>query len=147
MDIQSLAQQVATFLVPFLPYLLKGGKLAGKKAAETLGEETIKALWAKLQPHENVRKAAEAAADLPDNPAMQDALAHEIEGALRADPALAAEVADLLTTMQARVRTGKVSGGKVTGVRAKGASGSHIAADVKTGDVSGGEVTGVEYEG
>ncbi len=100
MDIQALAQQVATFLVPFLPYLLKGGKLAGKKAAETVGEETIKALWAKLQPHEKVRKAAEAAANLRDNPAMQHALVHEIEGALRADPTLAAEIVALWQQVQ-----------------------------------------------
>jgi len=147
MDPQTLAQQIVSLLAPFLPYLLKGTKLAGKKAAETLGEESIKTLWAKLQPHAKVRRAAEAAADLPDNPAMQNALAHEIEGALRADPTLAAEVADLFTTIQAHVRTGEVSGGKVTGVRAKGTPSSRISADVETGDVSGGEVTGVEYEG
>ena len=120
LDLTTLAAQIAAALTPALPYLLKGARLAGKKAAETVGEESIKALWAKLQPHEKVRKAAEAAADLRDNPAMQDALAHEIEGALRADPTLAAEIVALWQQVQGgdRLTAGDrsvVIGGDVSG--------------------------------
>lgn len=33
-DIAQLAAQTAAFLAPFLPYLMKGGKIAAKKAFE-----------------------------------------------------------------------------------------------------------------
>lgn len=112
----TFAQQVAAVLMPALPYLLKGVKLAGQKAAETLGEETVKALWEKLKTRARIAKAAQAVVSLPDNPAMQDALANEIAAALQADPALAAALRALLGQAGVPVNdrqvsiTGNVSG-------------------------------------
>jgi hypothetical protein len=55
MDIQTLAAQLAALLLPALPSLLKA---AGEKAAETLGEETVKTLWEKLKSRGRVAQAA-----------------------------------------------------------------------------------------
>jgi uroporphyrinogen-III synthase len=97
MDIQTLAAQLAALLLPALPSLLKA---AGEKAAETLGEETVKTLWEKLKSRGRVAQAAEVAAEmaakLPDNPAAKDTLAHEIAAVLQASPLLAQELAQLL---------------------------------------------------
>ena len=147
MDIQTLAQQITSFLMPFLPYLLKGLKLAGQEAAKSLGEkagergfESAKALWGKLRRKKNVEQVALTAAALPDNQALRDALREEIARALAEDPALCEEV----TTIYSQVEVGDVKrSGKVTGVKATGKSPKKIRSTVKADDIAG-EVTGVE---
>ena len=148
-DLANLTAEILMVLTPFLPYLVKGGKLAGKKAFEKLGEkfteegwEQAKGLWEKLRHKEKIVQVAETAVALPENEALQTALAEEITRALKEDPALLESVTRIIS----RVETGDVRrGGKVTGVRTSGdAGGLDIQSDVKTGDVSG-EVTGVEY--
>jgi len=104
MDPQTLtAQQIAPFLAPLLPYLLKGGKLAAQEAAKKLGEQFGKqtfdfaqALWEKLRGKQNVAQVAQAAAALPDNQALREALREEIARALQEDPALREEVTRLM---------------------------------------------------
>ena len=73
MDYPQLSAQLVQFLAPFLPYLVKGLKLAGQEAAKKLGEKTgeqgfeqAKTLWDKLRHKKNVEQVAQTAA-LPDN--------------------------------------------------------------------------------
>ncbi len=91
-----LASSLARYLLPALPWLLEGAKAAGRKAAETLGEEMVRALWDKLKAFDRVGQAAQAARALPDNPAMEQALAAEIRAVLAVNPALREELAALL---------------------------------------------------
>lgn len=70
---------------PLSPYLLKGGKLAAKKAFEKLGEqfseaawEQAKDYWEKLRRKKKVTQVAETAAAPPENAALRIALAEEV---------------------------------------------------------------------
>jgi hypothetical protein len=136
-DTQSLAQQIAAFLMPLLPYLAK----AGEKAAEEMGKkiageawEQAKALWNKLRGKKNIEQASQTAI------ALHEALREEIARALEEDPTLREEV----TTIYGRVEVRDVKrGGKVAGVKATGKSPKKIRGEVKARDVAG-EVTGVE---
>ena len=56
-DIAKLAAETAALLAPFLPYLIKGGKLAAQAAIEKTGEifaekswEQAEKVWGKLKP-------------------------------------------------------------------------------------------------
>jgi hypothetical protein len=102
-----LPAQLVQYLAPFLPYLLKGLKLAGKEAAKALGEkageqgfEQAKTLWDKLRPKVEARPAAlEAAQDAAAHPEDEDALAAlrlQLKKLLAEDEALAQELARLL---------------------------------------------------
>jgi hypothetical protein len=98
-----LPAQIVQFLAPYLPYLLKGAKLAGQEAAKKLGEkaseqafEQAKALWDRLRHKKNVEQVAQTVATLPDNQALREALREEIARALAEDQALAQELARLV---------------------------------------------------
>jgi hypothetical protein len=98
-----LPAQLVQFLAPFLPYLVKGLKLAGQEAAKKLGEKAseqafdqAKALWDKLRRKKNVEQVAQTVAALPDNQALREALREEIARALAEDPALQEEVRRLM---------------------------------------------------
>jgi hypothetical protein len=138
-----LAQKIAAFLMPLLPYLLKVGDKAAEEVGKKIGGEgwdRAKALWDKLRHKKNVEQVAQTAAALPDNQALREALREEIARALEEDPALREEV----TTIFSRVEVGDVKrGGKVTGVKATGKSPKEIHSTVKADNVAG-EVTGVE---
>jgi len=139
-------------LLPYLPYLIEGGKLVGKKAIEQIGEQTgeamwesAQALWNKLRGKENIEKVAETVVSVPDNDALQDALIQEIAKVLKNDPSLLQET----TRIVSEVETGAVeAGAKVVGVKVKGSGKrpSNIDSKTKTGDVKG-TVIGVEIEG
>ena len=80
-----LPAQLAQFLAPYLPYLVKGVKLAGQEAAKKLGEKAseqgfdhAKALWDKLRCKKNVEQVAQTFAALPDNQTLCEALREEI---------------------------------------------------------------------
>jgi hypothetical protein len=94
-DISVLAQQAALFLAPFIPYLIKGGIETAKGAAGKVGElatekglTIAQSMWSKLSKHEEVKKAAETVAELPDDADAQAALRLHIKLAIAADPAL-----------------------------------------------------------
>jgi len=98
MDIQALAQQMASFLMPLLPSLLKVGDKAAEEVSKKIGDEAwdrAKALWERLRRKKAVEQVAQTAAALPDNQALREALREEIARALQEDGALREEIARL----------------------------------------------------
>jgi hypothetical protein len=94
-----LAQKIAAFLMPLLPYLLKVGDKAAEEVGKKIGGEgweRAKALWEKLRRKKAVEQVAQTVAALPDNQALREALREEIARALVEDEALAQELARLL---------------------------------------------------
>jgi len=102
-----LPAQLVQFLAPFLPYLVKGLKLAGQEAAKKLGEKAseqgfdhAKALWEKLRRKVEAKPAAlEAAQDAATHPDDEDALAAlrlQLKKLLAEDQPLAQELARLV---------------------------------------------------
>ena len=94
---------LASFLAPFLPSLLNLGTKAAESAAEKFGEdawEKAKSLWGKLRPKVEAKPLAQGAAqELAQNPEDEDAreaLTKQFQKILEADPALAAEISQLL---------------------------------------------------
>ena len=93
-----LAQKIAAFLMPLLPYLLKVGDKAAEEVGKKIGGEgweRAKALWGKLRRKKNVEQVAQTVAALPDNQALREALREEIARALQEDSALREEIARL----------------------------------------------------
>ncbi len=132
MDISTLAQNIVTFLAPFLPSLLK----AGEKAAEELGKKAVdeaweqaKALWERLRRKKNVEQVAQTAAALPDNQALRDALREEIARALQGDGALRQEVARLWGEAEAAGVTVTASSDRAVAI-----GGSVSGSTIVTGD-------------
>ncbi len=77
MDPQTLAQQIVSFLAPFLPYLLKAGEKAAEEEGKKLGVETwekAQTLWSKLRGKERVVQAAQDLVDAPNDSDAQAAL-------------------------------------------------------------------------
>jgi len=118
-----LPAQLVQFLAPFLPYLLKGVKLAGQEAAKKLGEkageqgfEQARALWEKLRPKVEAKPAAlEAAQDTAAHPDDEDALAAlrlQLKKLLAEDESLAKELARLLTQSGPAGQTVTASGSR-----------------------------------
>ena len=124
-DIAQLAGQVAAFLAPFLPYLIKGGKIAAKKAFEKAGEKFTEAgwneaetLWGKLKPKVEtkpaVQDAIERAVKQPENKRIQDNLRNNLEFQLEdifgEDPSLAKFVAEnVIFDFSSNIATGDQS--------------------------------------
>ena len=78
-DIAALAKEVALFLTPFLPYLLKAGEKAAEEAGTKLGSaawERAKGLWSRLRPQIEAKPTAqEAVTDAAAAPHDEDAQA------------------------------------------------------------------------
>ena len=107
MSTDQLVAEAARILIPALPYLVKGLKIGGKKAAEKLGElgadlsfERAKKVWDALQrgkPSRKLEIAAKELAETPQDKAWQKMMNDELKLLLKADPALAKTVAEFLT--------------------------------------------------
>nr|MBC7245283.1 hypothetical protein [Chloroflexota bacterium] len=109
MDVGALAKDVVAFLAPFLPYLVKGAKLAGQEAAKKLGEQfseesvaAAKSLWERLRPKAEARPAAQEAVEevaaAPQDADAQAALRLQVRQILSEDEALTAEVARVMAS-------------------------------------------------
>ncbi len=117
MDIAALAKEVALFLTPFLPYLLKAGEKAAEEAGKKLGSdawERAKGLWGKLRPKVEAKPAAqEAVADAATEPSNEDAqaaLRQQLRKLLTEDDQLAAEIGQQWAAAQAAGVTISASG-------------------------------------
>ncbi len=143
----NLAQRVAQFLLPLLPYLLKMGERAAEEMSRKIGDEVwdkAKTLWDSLGRKDRVKSAAESAATLSDNPAARQAFVEEILRALKEDPALRGETTRIVSELQVEVVR---KGGEVIGVRVATPRGPlFIESTVTAKDVYG-NVIGVTYEG
>src|SRR5262249_43694420 len=137
MDI-SLAHSLTTYLVPFLPYLVKAGEGAGGETGKKLAGEAwdgAKALWAKLWPKVEAKPAAlEAAKDAAVSPGdadLQAALRVQLNKLLTEDQTLAAEVEQLLAKA-------KAAGGSQGSADRRGVAYGDNARD-KNADTGGGQ--------
>ncbi|MBK9234102.1 MAG: hypothetical protein IPO15_25500 [Anaerolineae bacterium] len=135
MDIATLAKDVALFLSPFLPYLLKAGEKAAEEAGKKLGGdawERAKGLWSRLRPKVEAKPAAqEAVADAvtePENEDAQATLRQQLRKLLAEDDDLAREIGQQWAAAQAAGVTIIASGDRA--VAAQNITGSTIV----TGD-------------
>ena len=108
------AVQIAQFLAPLLPHLLKGGKDIAQSAAGELGKnigadtwQGLKALAERIQQKAEEKPALqEALADAETHPQDEDAIAAlrlQLRKLLQADPDLRAEAARVLDQVPAGV--------------------------------------------
>jgi hypothetical protein len=108
MNIEQLAQAILATLVPMLPYLLKGIKLGGQKAAEVLGEKggeevanQAQKAWKSISKQkgdsaDKVKTAARQLAKQPHDADWQAVFKNGLAQMLKDDPALAGELASVL---------------------------------------------------
>ncbi len=107
MDINQISEEVAAFVIPALPYIVKGVKLGGKKAAEKMGEiaadhslDLGKKLWQAIRRQGAMpRKLSVAASKLaktPNDQAGQRAFMQELTSLFQAKPELMNDLAALL---------------------------------------------------
>ncbi len=127
--------QLATFLAPFMGYLLAGSKELVDKGLEQLarqGFEHAKAMWQKLWPKLREKpSAAEAAKDValkPNDPRARASLELQLEKVLAEDPDLARAIEDIWREAQ---EAGVVT---VTGSRNVVTGGSVQSSVIVTGD-------------
>jgi hypothetical protein len=102
MDVTTLAKDLAVFLTPLLPYLLKTGEKAVEETGKKLGGDAwdrAKGLWAKLRPEVEAKPAAQEAvldaAAAPNDDDIQAALRLQLRKLLAEDAVLAGEIARL----------------------------------------------------
>ena len=99
MDIPKLAAETAALLAPFLPYLIKGGKIAAKAAFEEAGkkftettwnkaEEVWKKIWDKAKKKEAAKEAIEDAANHPTEEDAQAAFRRQLTKLIESDEKL-----------------------------------------------------------
>lgn len=103
MDITILAKDVATWLIPALPYLAKAGEEAVKEVGKKISGEAFeyaKSLWAKLHPKaEAIPALQEAVKDVvavPESADRQGQLRVQLEKLLASDADLARELNGIL---------------------------------------------------
>ena len=117
MDVTALANDLAVFLSPLLPNLLKAGEKAAEEAGKKLGGdawELAKVLWAKLRPKVEAKPAAQEAvqdaAAAPNDNDMYAALRLQLGKLLAEDAVLAREMERLWQETQQAGATGIAAG-------------------------------------
>jgi len=135
-----LAQQVATFLGPSIPFLVIGSTKAAEKAGELIGSEgweKAKAIWGKLRSDDD-DKLEEIAKDLVFEPedieAKQDFL-NEIVKVIENNPDIATDIASL---MKSRVvqKVLAEQNSSIKGVRQNTTGGNNVSLEVIARDNS-----------
>lgn len=134
MDVTTLAKDLAGFLTPLLPYLLKAGEKAGEEVGKQFGAGTwdrAKALWGKLHPKVEPKPAAqEAVQDAASTPADADAQAAfrlQLKKLLTEDESLAQEIMQLLDE-------GQPAGASASGERSVAVGRDVSGSTIVTGD-------------
>jgi hypothetical protein len=117
MDVTTLPKDLAVFLTPLLPNLLKAGEKAAEEAGKKLGGdawELAKVLWAKLRPKVEAKPAAQEAvqdaAAAPNDNDMYAALRLQLRKLLAEDAVLAREMERLWQEAQQAGATGIAAG-------------------------------------
>ena len=101
MDVALLAKDVVGFLVPFLPYLIKGAESAAGEIGKEFGRDAVeraRMLWKKIQAESNQTAglALAEAARTPNDSDAQAVMRLNIKRLLEEDPSLADEVRKLM---------------------------------------------------
>lgn len=106
-DIALIAKDVAAFLVPALPYLVRAGDKAVEEVGKKIGGEAMdyaKRLWARLRPKAESTQALQAAisdaAAAPEDEDAQAQLRLQLKKLLADDEQLAKELAEVLADAQ-----------------------------------------------
>lgn len=107
MSIDQLAGQITALLIPVLPYIIKGIKIGGKKAAEKFGDisadktkDLVTKMWdlitkkGKISPE--LSMATEKLARAPRDENWHAIMAKELKSLLKTNPGLAKEISLLL---------------------------------------------------
>jgi hypothetical protein len=117
MDEMTLAKDVASYLTPYLPYLVEAGKLAVGSGAKKFGEsawEAATALWRKLWPVAEAKPALkEAIEDLgttPEDEDAQAALRRQMRKLFAENPEFAESLAVLLSELKTSTVSSIASG-------------------------------------
>ena len=123
MDPAMLAKDVAMFLAPALPYLIKGGEKAVEEVGKKIGGEALdyaKSLWAKLRPKaEATPRLQEAVEEVVAAPKDEDAQAQlrlQLKKLLTNDAELARELESILQNASNAGVTVIVSGDRSVGI-------------------------------
>ena len=135
MDINALASELTTALVPLLPYLLKAGEKAAEETGKKVADQSLewgKSLWSKLKPGVEAKPAAlEAAQDVahaPEDEELRVALRVQLRKLLTEDQSLAEEVSRLLEQGKAAGLTVTASGDRSVAI------GGNFQGRINTGD-------------
>lgn len=98
-DIAKLAAETAALLTPFLPYLIKGGKIAAKAAFEETGKKFVETswnkaeevwgkVWSKARKKESAKEAIEDAAAHPSEDDAQASFRRQLTKLIESDKKL-----------------------------------------------------------
>ncbi|HKX27890.1 MAG TPA: hypothetical protein VJ302_09375 [Blastocatellia bacterium] len=144
MDVVTLTNSLAGYLIPVLPYLIKAGEKAAEEAGGKIAGEAwgaAKTLWSRMWPKVEAKPAAlEAIKDViatPDDADTQAALRKQFSKLLNEDSAWATEIASLLAQAKA------AGGSRVSADRGGVAFGDNASNNtVITGGVRGDVVLG-----
>jgi|CXWL01.1.fsa_nt_gi hypothetical protein len=153
MDPIVLAKELAPYLAPVLPYLIKWVKATGQESAKVLGEEISKKvpeaviklwkkLWDKGKQDPISQVVLENAAEKPNDQSAQSALESQLSSML-ADDTFRSEIANLLKDAKAEMSTlriemniddlmGTAIGLEASDLRDSGITETEIKQNVKT---------------
>jgi hypothetical protein len=126
-DLAQLAAQLAAYLGPFTPYLVRAGERAAEEAGGRVGGDAwagVKRVWGRLRPAIDAdQRASEAVVELsgaPDDADLRAQLRVQLGRLLAQDDELASGLARLLVDTPASVTgvvvNGEISGGTVNGI-------------------------------
>jgi len=123
MDPAMLAKDVAMFLVPALPYLIKAGEKAVEEVGKKIGGEALdyaKSLWAKLRPKAEatplLKEAVEEVVAAPKDEDAQAQLRLQLKKLLTNDAGLARDLEGILQNAKSAGVTVIVSGDRSVGI-------------------------------
>ncbi len=146
MDIAAFTNDLTTYLIPALPYLVKVGEGAATETGKKLlggAWDSTKALWDRVWTKVETKPAAlEAAQDLattPNDTDLQGAWRTQLKKLLNEDPAFATEVEQLFNKAK------EVYGSQVTATHGGIAFGDNAQNNIVVGTVHGDFVKGDKH--